>query len=637
MTGGQRDQAPDSAFRRRGNVSYLGVLQNMPRVLCLVWTRHRFFTGLLGTSTLIQSILPAASAWLSKLLVDAVLHVIGSSQKTDGLKYVVFLIGLQIVLGVAGNGLSILSRWLEERLGDLLSNHISMLILEHAIELDLAFFENPVFYDKLQRAQAEAGYRPLTILSSSFRLIQSLISVVSLIVLLVRLTWLAVPVLVIVSVPAFILQSRYGLSRYHMLRSRAPARRILTYLSSLITSDVSIKEIKLLELGRYLIARYRDVFDRFYHENESLSRKQSLANLLLDGFALLGYWGLYIYVAYRTIFGWLTLGDLTLFAQVFSQVQSRFGMILSSMSTMYENSLFVTNLYEFLALEPQVVSCPHARPAPLALELGIELKNVSFQYPSSDRLVLDNVSLILRPNESIALVGENGAGKTTLVKLLTRLYDPDEGQILLDGVDIREYDLCEYRRQIGVIFQDYVRYCLTARENIGFGQIGKIEDLDKIIQAAAKSGCHDLIGNLPEGYETTLGRLFQGGHQLSGGEWQKIALARAFMRDAQILILDEPTAALDPRAEYEIYEQFKELTRSKATILVSHRFSTARMADRVIVLEQGKIIEQGTHTELMTQNGAYATLFRMQAENYQLETQPSLVVPIRAGSVDVSC
>lgn len=366
-----------------------------------------------------------------------------------------------------------------------------------------------------------------------------------------------------------------------------------------------------------LFGRYKALFARFYRENRSLAARRNLAGAGLSLLSLSGYYGCYVYVISRAIAGTITLGDLTLYGSVFLQLQGSLANLLTGLSTIYENSLFINNLFAFLELCPAISPSANGRRPPERWREGFVFHDVSFCYPGTTRYVLRNVNLRIRPGEKVALVGENGAGKTTLVKLLVRLYDPTEGHITLDGIDLREYDLGSLQQQISVIFQDFVHYYLPARENIGFGLVEALGDSKRIVTAAQKSGAHNIISALPQGYETTLGRWFDEGHQLSLGEWQKVALARAFMRDAPLLILDEPTASLDARTEYEVFQQFSALTRDRAAVLISHRFSTVRMADHIVVLEQGQIVEEGSHKELLEQNGLYATLFNMQAEKYR--------------------
>jgi ATP-binding cassette subfamily B protein len=588
---------------------------SMVRVLWLVWTCSPALTLVTTLTTLMQSLLPAAFAYVSKLVVDDVVQAIGNP--TVGLYSVLPAVALALGLGLLGTLLHRGGQLAQELLRDLLSNHINEMIIEKALTLDLSFYENPQFYDMLRRAQNEAGFRPLTLMTQMLTIASSSITVVSLLAMLLRFNVAVALVLVITALPALFVQARYGQEAFRLLNWRVPEARKLAYYSRLLTSDQWAKEIKLFHLGHLLFDRYRALFARFYRQNRALAVRRNLSAGLLSLLSTLGYYGCYVHVIRQTILGTVTLGDLTLYASVFQQLQNTLGGLMQGLSTIYESSLFISNLFAFLGLRPLILPSTNGCRPPETWQEGFVFHDVSFRYPGTDKYVLRHVNLHFRPQEKIALVGQNGAGKTTLVKLLCRLYDPTEGYITLDGVDLREYDSTRLQRRIGVIFQDFARYYLTARENIGFGQVEAMDDQVRIEAAARKSGAHEIIAALPDGYDTTLGRWFDSGYQLSLGEWQKVALARAFMRDADLLILDEPTASLDARTEYEIFQQFAELTHGRAVILISHRFSTVRMADRIVVLNDGCIVEDGTHQQLLEQGGIYATLFNMQAEGYR--------------------
>jgi ATP-binding cassette, subfamily B, bacterial len=432
-----------------------------------------------------------------------------------------------------------------------------------------------------------------------------------------RLEWFLAVAAILAPIPAFVASTRYGWQGFQLMRRQSPARRMMNYLTTLLTTDNHHKESQLYTLGPFLIDRYRRLFEGYYAANRRLIIRRYLSGFLWGLLTTLTTSATYLYVAYRTVFGALTLGDLTLFTGAATSIQSNFQSLLSGLSSMYEHNLYLTTLFELLASEP-AISAP-AAPLPLRRPFleGIEFRDVSFTYPGTDAKALDRVSFTIQPGETVAIAGSNGAGKTTLVKLLARLYDPDEGAILIDGHDIREYDPNDLRREIGALFQDYATYQLTAGENIGLGQVERLEDMPAIQTAATRGGADGIIAGLPDQYGTILGRWFEAGQQLSGGQWQKIALARAFMRDAQILILDEPTAALDAQAEFELFTRLKELTQGKTTIFISHRFSSIRLADRILVLENGLLIEHGTHQELLALNGRYAELFNLQAASYR--------------------
>ena len=450
-----------------------------------------------------------------------------------------------------------------------------------------------------------------------FNLLRSLITFLSLIALIASLGWIVALAALISPIPSFIASSRYGWQGFMISRRQSPDRRRMMYFLDLLTKDTYNKEIKLFNLGQYFTDKWEEISIRFYKENRALVKSRYMMGFMWGSLSIVVTSGTYLYVALGTIAGRLTLGDLTFYSQAVGQVQNSLSSILGGLSDMYENSLYLSNLYDFLDYTPQIQDPPGARPLALPLREGMEFRHVSFTYPGKDEAALRDVSFFIKRDEAIALVGQNGAGKTTIVKLLTRLYDPDSGEILIDGVNIKEYTLDSLRAAIGVIFQDYVTYFFSARDNIGVGKLEERENRDLIEASAGKSGADAVIGRLPRGYDTTLGRWFDEGYQLSGGEWQKMALARAFMRDAAILVLDEPTASLDARSEYEIFANMKELTRGKMALFISHRFSTVRLADRIFVLDGGIITESGTHEELLALGGTYAELFNLQAAAYR--------------------
>jgi ATP-binding cassette, subfamily B, bacterial len=598
-----------------------GAFASLPRVLRLVWSTSPLMTATLALLSLLQGFTPAASVWITKMVVDSVVKGIQIRSTAP----IWWPVGLQLAIVLLSNLFSTLSNVVQQLLQEHVSNHIQLLILEKADTLDLAFFEDPEFYDKLREATDQSTYKPVSMISQTFDLFRTLVTLVSMIILLAQLAWWLAIIALLVPLPAFISSTRYGWRAYQRMRRQSPERRLMTYLSNLLSVDTYNKEIKLFNLGPFFIERFKQLAHSFYQENRQLVVARYMTNFSWSSLTGVANSGIYLYVALRAVMDpvGVTLGSLTLYTQTATQTGQNFQNLLNGISSMYENNLYVNLLFEFLEYKPRIVSPTIAAPVQDMSEvkgLEIEFRNVSFTYPGKDsetQAALKNVSFTIQAGESIALVGRNGAGKTTLVKLLTRLYDPDDGEILIGGRNIKEYDLHDLRGLIGVIFQDYVHYYMTAHENIGVGRIAEIEDQELVKSAAQKSGANALIEGLPSGYDTMLGKWFKNGMQLSGGEWQKVALARAFIRDAHILVLDEPTSALDAQAEYDVFSRFRVLTEGKTAIFISHRFSTVRLADRIFVLEYGKIRESGSHQELMALNGRYAELFNLQAEAYR--------------------
>ncbi len=610
------DDAP-STFRQRFR-AFSGALRNLPRATRLVWQAHPVSTSALLVLTFIAAFMPAVQAYVGKLIVDGVVGSLnGGASVQAGLErvvpYLLIEFGLIALTSVLSQGRSIIDHVLHTRVDYM----VSSTIIRKALALDLQSFEDPAFYDQLQNARREGGNRALQSFTTSLQLGQNIITLASFAVILLAFSPLVALILVVATLPSFVAQTRYSSLHFKLLTWRAPEARRMQYLEQVLTVDNAAKEVKLFGLGEPLLKRYVDMFWAHYAEDTRLALRRSRLSV---GWGLLSSASFYVaygYIVWRTLQGSITLGDMTLYLTLCRQSQGTFQMLMTSIAALYENGLFLNHLFDFLALEPAMQVAAHPVPMPRPIKQGIEFRNVSFRYPGREDWALRDVSLTVTPGEKIALVGANGAGKTTLIKLMTRLYDPTEGVILLDGVDLREYDIEDLRSRIGVIFQDFVRYQMSVRENIGFGQIDALEDEARMLDAAERGGADEVAATLPEGYDTMLGRWFDRGNELSGGQWQKIALGRAFMRDGEVLVLDEPTAALDAEREYQIFQRFKSLTAGKIAFLISHRFSTVRMADRIAVLDGGRMTELGTHAELLTLDGTYAHLFNLQAEGYR--------------------
>ncbi len=596
----------------------IGVFRYGLRALQLVWATSRRLTLLIAVLTLVAGVLPAAIAWVGQLIVDSVVSA-AAQHRAEGqaeLGTVLSYVGLEglIVALLAGvqRSLSACESLLRVQLGQ----RVNVMILEKALTLQLRHFEDSEFYDKLTRARREASVRPLSLVTGTFGLVQNSVSLVSYGVLLAHFSPWAVLLLVVGGLPVFVAEAKFSGDAFRLFRWRAPETRMQTYLETVLAREDSAKEVKLFQLGPKLLARYREIFARLYDEDRRLTLRRDAWGFGLGIAGTIAFYAAYGWVALSAVNGTITLGQMTMYLLLFKQGQAAVSAILSAVGGMYEDNLYLSNLFEYLEqeVEPETgVAVSGPDPAD-----GLRFECVSFRYPGADEPALSDIDLHIRPGESLALVGENGAGKTTLIKLLTRLYEPDRGRILLDGLPLPEWDAQVLRRRIGVIFQDFNRYQLIVGENIGAGDVERFDDEAGWREAADKGMAEEVVGLLPEGYRTQLGRWFKGGRELSGGQWQKIALARAFMRTkADILVLDEPTATMDARAEATIFEHFRTLSAGRMVILISHRFSTVRMADHIVVIERGRIVERGNHAQLVASGGAYAQLFALQAAGYR--------------------
>jgi ATP-binding cassette subfamily B protein len=592
----------------------LAALRNVPTVLRFVWESGRLVVVLGLVSRIIASILPPALFWVSKFIIDTIFRIVTTHQPITNRLW--WLVAAEFALAVSTGLVGRLIDYLDALLAGRYMNHISVRVMEHAASLDLLAYEDPVFYDRLERARVQATDR-LYMIQAIGRLIQQVITTITLsISIIVFSPWLLL-LLIVGVIPAFVGETHFAFLGYAKNFRQTPIRRQLDYLRVLGGSKEAAKELKLFGLRDFLTGRFKALSDQVYHEDIALARRKVIAGSGLSMIGTAGYYTAYVYAVWQTVTGVFSFGTLTLLANAIREASSNLQQTFSTLSTIADQALFLTDLIAFFEMKPTIRSKPNALPAPRPIQRGFEFRNVSFRYPGSSRLVLNGLNFHLRPGERVALIGENGEGKTTIVKLLTRLYDPAEGQVLLDGVDLREYDLEDLYSEIGVIFQDFMRYEMTARENIAVGRIDRMNDLELLQESARKSMAADVLRKLPAGLEQMLGRRFDGGVDLSGGEWQKVALARAYLRDAQVLVLDEPTSALDARSEYEVFKRFAELTREKMALFISHRFSTVRMADRIVVLENGRIAEEGDHDTLTSLGGRYAEMFELQAASYR--------------------
>src|SRR6516164_962537 len=592
----------------------LRALRDVPAIIAIVWESGPWVVSWSVLLRLLTALSPLALLSVARIILDSVVAYISKGGPLR--PHFWWWVALEFAIAAVTTLLTRATDFADTLLADRYVKYISVRLMRQASSLDLATYEDPGFHDKLERARVQATDR-LLLIQQLGRLLQQIIATLALAAgIFVFMPWLLVLLLVCV-VPAFLGESHFAFLGYGLAFRQTPVKREMDYLRYLAVSKESVKELKVFGLHNYLTERFSKLADRIFSENVGLARRRFLASSFLTLVSTAGYYGAYIYVVSETLRGRISVGTLQFLAGSIAAASLNLQSIFSAFSGIADQSLFLSDLLSFLGLQPTIRSKPNGLPCPRPMRWGIEFRNVSFAYPGTQRLVLRGLNLTLHQGERIALIGENGEGKTTIVKLLTRLYDPTEGAIYLDGVDLREYDLDDYNSQIAVIFQDFMRYDMTARENIAIGQVTESHNLQEVVAAARKSKADDVVRKLEAGYEQMLGRRFDGGVDLSGGEWQKVALARAYLRDAQILILDESTASLDAKSEQQVFQQFAELTQNKLSLLISHRFSTVRMADRIVVLENGRIAEEGHHDQLMARDGRYAQMFDTQASSYR--------------------
>ncbi|AFM02911.1 ABC-type multidrug transport system, ATPase and permease component [Bernardetia litoralis DSM 6794] len=616
----------DGTQRRKAKAEKLTIkdqakaLNYLPRFFKLIWktSPKLAFTTLI--LRIFKAIIPLITLYIGKLIIDEIVGLINSETAfeliSENTKHLWILVGIELGLTVFSEILSRIITLTDNLLGDLVANYTSVQLISHASKLDLEQFEDATFYDKLERARQQTSGRVI-LMSQVLSQGQDIITLITLAIGLVAFNGWLILILILALVPAFLGETHFNERAYSLSLNWTPQRRELDYLRYIGASDFSAKELKVFGLSDFLANRFKFLSDNYYNENKSLTQKRAFWGSIFSVIGTASYYGAYVLIVSQTILKVISLGDLTFLAGSFERLRSMLQQIMGRFSSIAQSALYLKDLFEFLELEPLIPVTKTQREVPNPIKEGFVFENVGFKYQNQERYAIKNLSFTLHKGEKLALVGENGAGKTTLVKLLARLYDPTEGRILLDGYDLKEYNPTQLRNLIGVIFQDFVKFELTVSENIAVGSINERENLPLITDAATKSLANTVIEKLPEKYSQMLGRKFTGGVSLSGGEWQKVALGRAYMRDAQLYILDEPTAALDARAEHEVFERFAELIERKTAVLISHRFSTVRMADRILVLQNGGVLEIGSHDELLAKNGKYAELFNLQAEGYK--------------------
>jgi ATP-binding cassette subfamily B protein len=594
-----------------------GLLSQIYRALHLVWQSGPRWTLASGALIVVQGLLPLVALYCMKLVVDAVAATVSGSGPADAVQRVFLLMALAAVVALVGAGGRALANLVNDVQIQQVTDHMYDILHAKSTQADLAYYENPKYYDTLHRAQEEAPERPQSIVQDLLQLGQNSISLIAMLGLLISFHWSVVAVLGLAALPAILVRFRYANTLYRWERDRTPLERQTSYLNWLLTGDVYAKEIRLFNLGPHFIQQFHDARSQLRHEKLRMTARYSLADLGTQLCATIAVFGVLAVMTYRALHGLITLGDLVMYYQAVQRGQGLLVQVLHNLGELYEDTLFLSNLYEFLDLKPAIVEPAQPKRLPRSVQAKLTLDHVSFQYPNNARKVLDDICLTIRPGEHVAFVGENGAGKTTLIKLLCRLYDPSAGRITLDEIDLRELETVVLRQQISAVFQDFAHYHATAWENIWYGHVNSPPEREQIVAAACHAGADSVIAGLPHGYDTILGKWFDTGAELSIGEWQKVALARAFLRDAPFIVLDEPTSAMDAQAEYDVFQTFRQLAKERAAIFISHRLSTVKMADRIYVLEDGRIVESGAHDDLMRQGGTYARLFAAQAQSYR--------------------